>query len=102
MSQRVEPCSPVIRYPMFFISISLFNRARQRPAAGHNYTQQLIQGETMTGVAEAHFAAGLSKGEVEDDEEHFKALPKTENKTSGGTSDNTVEETWLVSLYSTL
>ena len=56
----------------------------------------------MTGVAEAHFAAGLSKGEVEDDEEHFKALPKTENKTSGGTSDNTVEETWLVSLYSTL
>lgn len=58
---------------MFFISTALFNGARQRPAAGRNYTQQLIQGETMTGIAEAHFAAGLPKGEMGEDREHFKA-----------------------------
>lgn len=49
----------------------------------------------MTGVAEAHFAVGLSEGEVEDDQEHFKTLPKTENKASGGTSESMVEETRL-------
>lgn len=40
----------------------------------------------MMGVAEAHFAARSSEGEVEDDWEHFKALPKSKPKISGGTS----------------
>lgn len=58
---------------MFFISTALFNGARQRPAAGRNYPQQLIQGETMTGIAQARFAAGWPKGEMGEGREHFKA-----------------------------
>lgn len=87
---------------MFFISISLFNRARQRPAVGHNYIEQLIQGETMTGVAAAHCAAGLPKGDMEDDQEHCKALPKHKNKTSKGTSDSTKRQDWLLVNYSVI
>lgn len=46
----------------------------------------------MTGVTEAHFAVRSSEGEVEDDLEHFKALPKSKPKISRGTS--TVQETY--------
>lgn len=84
---------------MFFISIALFNRARQRPAAGRNYIQQLTQRETMTGVAEANRAAGLPKGDMEEDQEHCKALPKHKNKTREGTSDSTRRQEWLLMNY---
>lgn len=58
---------------MFFISTALSNGARQCPAAGRNYPQQLIQGETMTGIAEARLAAGWPNGETGEGREHFKA-----------------------------
>lgn len=53
----------------------------------------------MTGVAEANRAAGLPKGDMVEDQEHCKALPKHKNKTSEGTSDSTRRQEWLLVNY---